>query len=301
MRKRTLTRRDFMKTAAVAPLAGGLAISGLRASSGGPAAEAGAKSRVVLIRSRDVLDGGRNQKPEVVQKMMDEAIAVLFGEKDAASAWRRIIKPSDTVGIKTNVWDYLPTGPAVERAIQARVLEAGVPASRIGLDDRGVLDNPLFQAATVLINARPARTHSWSGMGSCLKNMIMFVPRPSAYHDDTCADLAKIWFLPAVKDKVKLNIQVMMTPLFNSAGSRDYSEKYTWPYRGLIVGQDPVAVDETALRILEAKRREFFGEERPLKPPAHHIALADTRHHLGRSDPSMIELIKLGDTDGILV
>ena len=301
MRKRTLTRRDFMKTAAVAPLAGGLAISGLRASSGGPAAEAGAKSRVVLIRSRDVLDGGRNQKPEVVQKMMDEAIAVLFGEQDAASAWRRIIKPSDTVGIKTNVWDYLPTGPAVERAIQARVLEAGVPASRIGLDDRGVLDNPLFQAATVLINARPARTHSWSGMGSCLKNMIMFVPRPSAYHDDTCADLAKIWFLPAVKDKVKLNIQVMMTPLFNSAGSRDYSEKYTWPYRGLIVGQDPVAVDETALRILEAKRREFFGEERPLKPPAHHIALADTRHHLGRSDPSMIELIKLGDTDGILI
>jgi len=301
MRKRTLTRRDFMKTAAVAPLAGGLAISGLRASSGGPAAEAGAKSRVVLIRSRDVLDGSRNQKPEVVQKMMDEAMAVLFGEKDAASAWRRIIKPSDIVGIKTNVWDYLPTGPAVERAIQARVLEAGVPASRIGLDDRDVLSDPLFQAATVLINARPARTHSWSGMGSCLKNMIMFVPRPSAYHDDTCADLAKIWFLPVVKDKVKLNIQVMMTPLFNSAGSRDYSEKYTWPYRGLIVGQDPVAVDATALRILEAKRREFFGEARPLKPPAHHIALADTRHHLGHADPAAIELIKLGDTDGILI
>jgi len=301
MRKRTLTRRDFMKAAAVAPLAGSLAVSGLRASSGGPAAEAGAKSRVVLIRSRDVLEGGRNQKPEVVQKMMDEAMAVLFGEKDAASAWRRIIKPSDTVGIKTNVWDYLPTGPVVEQAIRARVLEAGVPASRIGLDDRDVLSDPLFQAATVLINARPARTHSWSGMGSCLKNMIMFVPRPSAYHDDTCADLAKIWFLPAVKDKVKLNIQVMMTPLFNSAGSRDYSEKYTWPYRGLIVGQDPVAVDATALRILEAKRREFFGEARPLKPPAHHIALADTRHHLGHADPAAIELIKLGDTDGILI
>ncbi len=301
MRKRTLTRRDFMKAAAVAPLAGSLAVSGLRASSGGPAAEAGAKSRVVLIRSRDVLDSSRNQKPEVVQKMMDEALAVLFGEKDSASAWRRIIKPSDTVGIKTNVWDYLPTGPVVEQAIRARVLEAGVPASRIGLDDRDVLSDPLFQAATVLINARPARTHSWSGMGSCLKNMIMFVPRPSAYHDDTCADLAKIWFLPAVKDKVKLNIQVMMTPLFNSAGSRDYSEKYTWPYRGLIVGQDPVAVDATALRILEAKRREFFGEARPLKPPAHHIALADTRHHLGHADPAAIELIKLGDTDGILI
>ncbi|MCJ7612694.1 MAG: hypothetical protein MUP19_10570 [Candidatus Aminicenantes bacterium] len=29
----------------------------------------------------------------------------------------------------------------------------------------------------------------------------------ASYHDDTCADLAKIWFLPVVKDKVKLNIQ----------------------------------------------------------------------------------------------
>ena len=299
MAKKTLTRRDFIKTAAVTPLAGPLAAAGI--GKGRAFVEDIEKSRVVLIRNLSVLDAGRKQKPEIVQRMLDEAMAALFGEKDAASAWRRIIKPSDTVGIKTNIWDYLPTGEAVERAIKSRVLEAGVPESRIGLNDRGVLSDPLFKAATVLINARPARTHSWSGMGSCLKNMIMFVPRPSAYHDDTCADLAKIWFLPVIKGKVKLNIQVMMTPLFNSAGSRDFSEKYIWPYQGLIVGQDPVAVDAVALRIIEAKRREFFGEARPLKPPAHHIAYADARHHLGHSDPSRIELIKLGDSEGILI
>jgi hypothetical protein len=29
--------------------------------------------------------------------------------------------------------------------------------------------------------------------------------------------------------------------------------------------------------------------------------LADTRHHLGTSDPNKIELVKLGSTDGILI
>jgi hypothetical protein len=297
MTKRGLTRREFLKAAAVTPLAAPLAAGILRE----PGAETPSKSRVVLIRRSNVFDADRKQRPEIVQEMLDEAVSALFGEKDAVSAWRRIVKPSDTVGIKTNVWNYLPTGPAVEQALRKRVLEAGVPESRLSLNDRSVLTDPIFQQATVLLNARPARTHSWSGMGSCLKNMIMFAPKPSAYHDNTCADLAKLWFLPLVKDKVRLNVQVMMTPLFNSAGTRDFSAQYTWPYGGLIVGQDPVAVDATALRVLQAKRLEFFGEDRPMKPPAHHIALADTRHHLGHSDPSRIELIKLGDAAGILI
>lgn len=298
MKKRTLTRRDFLRAATVAPLAGSLVAAGFKPTAAPQAVE---KSRVVLIRNLNVLDSNKQPKPEIVRQMLDEALAALFGEKTAAAAWTKIVKPADTVGIKINVWSYLPTGAAVEQALKTRVLEAGVPEERIGIADRGVLKNPLFLKATVLLNARPARTHDWSGMGSCLKNMIMFVPKPSAYHDDTCADLAKIWFLPVVKDKVKLNIQVMMTPLFNNLGPHDYSEQYTWPYQGLIVGQDPVAVDATALRVLEAKRREFFGEDRPLKPPAHHIAYADTRYRLGHSDPDRIELIKLGASEGLLI
>jgi hypothetical protein len=177
----------------------------------------------------------------------------------------------------------------------------GVPEQKIGIDDRGVLRNSLFQKATVLINARPARTHHWSGMGGCIKNMIMFVPDPSAYHGDSCADLAKIWSLPLVKDKVKLNVLLLLTPLFHGIGPHHYSEEYVWPYRGILLSQDPVAVDATGVRVLQAKRRQYFGEERPLQPPAHHIALADTRHHLGVSDPEQIELVKLGWQEDILI
>ena len=47
----------------------------------------------------------------------------------------------------------------------------------VGVDDRGVRTNPVFARATALINVRPLRTHAWSGLGTCLKNYIMFVPR----------------------------------------------------------------------------------------------------------------------------
>jgi hypothetical protein len=298
MANKTLTRRDFLKIAAVTPFAGAV-VPGLKESAAAqPSAN---KVKVVLVRNQDALDADGKHNPEVIQKMLDDAIGVLFGETDPVAAWRKIIKPEDRVGIKSNVWIYIPTGPAVEQALKRRVIEVGVPEERIGIDDQGVLRNPIFQNATALINARPARTHHWAGMGSCIKNMIMFVPQPWAYHGDSCADLATIWNLPLIKGKVRLNVLLMLTPLFHGIGPHHYSKEYVWPYKGILVSQDPVAVDATGVRILQAKRRRFFGEDRPLQPPAHHIVYADTRHHLGVSDPDRIELVKLGWSEDILI
>jgi len=316
MAKKVITRRDFLRAAAVAPLAGAIARVGAvpavrpsikaggatsgaaRASMSGPPA---GMSRVVLVRDDNAVGADGTFDADVIQKMLDDAVTALFGEKDRAGAWKRIVNPADTVGIKTNGWRSLPTGKEVEAAIERRVLDAGVPAEKIAIADRGVWNDPFFQNATVLINARPARVHYWSGMGSCLKNYIQFVPRPSDYHNDACADLATIWNLPIIKGKTKLNILVMLRPLYHNIGPRGFSETYLWPYKGIIVGQDVVAVDATGYRIVQAKRLEEFGEEKPLETSAHHIMLADTRHHLGTSDLSKIELIKLGSTDGILI
>lgn len=297
MANKMLTRRDFLKMAAVTPFAGAVTPGFKRIAQKAPAN----KIRVVLVRDEDALDPSGKHNPEVIQKMLDDAIAALFGEKNPVEAWRKIVKPLDTVGIKTNVWNYLPTGEAVEQALKRRVMDAGVSEERIGIDDQGVLRNRLFQKATVLINARPARTHHWAGMGGCIKNMIMFVPVASDYHGDSCADLAKIWSLPPVRGKVRLNILLLLTPLFHGIGPHHFSKEYVWPYKGILVSQDPVAVDATGVRILQAKRLEYFGEERPLQPPAHHIVYADTRHHLGMSSPDRIELIKLGFREDILI
>jgi hypothetical protein len=296
MRYRTITRRDFLKVASAAPLAGALApsLKGARAASAD-------KVRVVLVRDANALDASGARNVEVIQKMLDDGVRALVGQPDIVKAWKTLIKPEDTVGIKTNAWRYIPTTEEVEQALKRRVLDAGVAADRIGIDDRGVLRNPLFQKATALINARPMRSHHWAGVGSLIKNYIMFTPQPSAYHGDTCADLATIWSLPEVKGKTRLNVLVMFTPLFHGVGPHHYAKEYTWDYKGLILSLDPVAADATGLRIIQARRKAFFGDDRPLQMSPHHIQLADTRHHLGVSDPDRIELVKLGWSEGILI
>jgi len=313
MSRRSLTRRDFLKAAAVTPIAGavgcccsGAGTAGVPATTPAAGGVASLKSlaytsRVVLVRDEAAVGEGRKHNGPVIQKMLDDAVAALFGETNAAAAWKKIVAPTDIVGIKTNTWNYLPTGKDVEEAIRRRVLDAGVPADKIAIADQGVRTNPIFQAATVLINARPARVHYWAGMGSCIKNYIIFVQKPSDYHDDACADLAKIWSLPPVRNKTQLNVLVMLTPQFHNIGPRGFSEAYLWPYKGLIVGKDPVAVDATGYRIIQAQRLKHFGEDKPLETSAHHIMLADTRHKLGTSDPNLIEVIKLGWTEDILI
>jgi hypothetical protein len=297
MSPRPITRRDFLKAATVAPLAGAL----LPALQAGPEAVAEEKVRVVLVRDPAALDATGSPSAAAVERMLNDAVMALVGEKEPVKAWQKVVRPDDVVGIKTNTWRMLPTTAEVEQAIKQGVMSAGVPEGQLSIDDRGVLRNPVFQNSTALINARPARTHNWSGMGSCIKNYIMFVPTPSAYHGDTCADLAKIWSLPLVKGKTRLNVLVMLTPQFHGIGPNSFSKEYVWAYKGLIVSRDPVAADATGLRVLEAKRREYFKEDRPIQPTPHHIALADTRHHLGVSDPNKIELIKLGWDEGVLI
>lgn len=292
-----ITRRDFLKGATCAGLATavGLPVSAAWAT------EETALTRVVLIRDKDALDDSGNPNATVIKDMFDRAISALFDEKEASEAWKKVVGPGDIVGIKSNDWGPRQTPLVVEEILKKAVIAAGVKEGDISVNDRGVLYDPVFQKATALINVRPMRAHHWAGVGSLLKNYIMFVPEPSDYHGNSCADLASIWKLPIVKGKTRLNILIMLSPQFHCIGPHHFDETYTWEYNGILAGTDPVAVDATGLRILEAEREVFFGERRPLKPPAHHIAYADIRHGLGTSDPSKIELVKLGWQEDILI
>jgi hypothetical protein len=135
----------------------------------------------------------------VIQAMPDEAVTKLVGTGNAVDAWRRLVEPTDVVGVKTNAWARLPTPAELEAAIRRRVLDAGVAEKNLDIADRGVLSNPIFLNATALVNVRPLRTHHWAGVGTCLKNYIPFVSNRPSYHPDGCAALGKIWTLPIVK------------------------------------------------------------------------------------------------------
>ncbi len=287
-----LSRRDFLKGTTVAVFGASLAFGQETPVK---------KSRVVLIRHRDVLDENSTINPEILQGMLDEAVMKLLDERDPVQAFRKLIKPEETVGIKTNVWSFLPSPPELETAIKRRVMDAGVAPERIGLDDHTVRTNPLFVNATSLINVRPIRTHYLAGMSGCIKNYIMFAESQPAYHPDSCADLGALFKLPQVKGKTRLNVLSVLTPQFHGRGPHNFNRRYVWNYKGLIVGQDPVAVDSVGLRLIMAKRREVLGKAQEVPPVPKHIQLADTRHGIGTSDPGKIEFVKLGWAEDILI
>lgn len=295
MTEKGFSRRDFLTAGT------GVAAAGLLGVPPGDAAGRQPTSRVVLVRSKDVLDAEGRPDADELHRMLNRAVAALFEEDDATAAWRRLISSTDVVGIKSNVWSHLPTPPALEDAIRSEVLAVGVDPDNVSVDDRGVRTNPVFQRATAIINTRPMRTHHWAGLGTSLKNLIMFTPRPADYHGDACATLGAVWRLPELEGKVRLNVLVMLTPQFHGVGPHSYSARYVWPYGGLIVGTDPVAVDTTGARIIQAKRNLFFGESRPISPPPHHIAIAGERYGLGVSDAERIDLVRLGWMDNALI
>jgi hypothetical protein len=296
MKEKIITRRDFLRvslgTAMAATLGSGITL-------GEPRAEATA--RVVLIRDADGLGRQDKVQEEILQSMLDEALKTLLGTDKPMEAWKKLFKNSDVVGIKSNVWTRLPTPKELEAVIKRRLLDAGVAAKNIDIDDRGVLNNPVFQNATALVNVRPLRTHHWSGVGTCLKNYIMFVPDPPSYHDEGCSPLGKIWTYPIVKGKTRLNILSCLTPQFYGRGAHFFDKRYVWPYKGLIVGIDPVAVDSVGAHLLQVKRVAFFGEDRALDVPPVHIGAADKKYNLGVSDLSRIQLMKLGWMEEVLI
>ncbi len=294
MKQKVITRRDFLRATAGTAVAVTWALSPREGS-------AEQKSMVILIRNAGVIGQDGIVQEEILQSMLDEAVRILLGVDEYRVAWKKLFKSSDTVGIKSNAWARLPTPKELESVIKRRLIEAGVAEKNIDIDDRGVLDNPIFRNATALVNVRPLRTHHWSGVGTCLKNYIQFVPNPSSYHDEGCSPLGKIWTYPIVKGKTRLNILSALTPQFFGRGANFFDRRYVWPYKGLIVGTDPVAVDAVGAHLLQTKRIAFFGEDKALDVPPVHITAADKKYHLGVSELSRIQIIKRGWMEEILI
>ncbi len=293
--KKIITRRDFIRGTAAAVL--GAASVGFRKAS--PAQET--KSRVILIRHPDALDENSEFNEKVIQQMLDEAVMRLLDQSDPSAAFKLLVKPDDIVGVKSNVWSYLPTPAAVEKAIKRRLLDAGVLEENIAIDDHTVRTNPIFVKSTALVNVRPLRTHYLAGMSGCIKNYIMFGEAQDAFHPDSCASLGSAFLLPQVKGKTRLNILCALTPQYHGRGPHHFSRRYVWNYKGLIIGRDPVAVDTIALKLIMAKRRQELGLGQELPPVPKHIQIADTKYGIGTSDINKIELIKLGWADGVMI
>ena len=85
------------------------------------------KAKVVLVRDENVIDQKGKINAKILQQMLDQGVSALLGLENHLEAWRKLIKPGDTVGVKSNAWNPLHTPKELEEAIQQRVLDVGVP------------------------------------------------------------------------------------------------------------------------------------------------------------------------------
>jgi hypothetical protein len=299
--KKLVTRRDFIKGAAMGTLGIALYGQGKAALAGGrpgafPSGQESPESMVVLIRSEKAVGPGDKIDGAVVQEMMDAALKRFTGEVDTVRAWSRFIRAEDTVGVKFTRCDWMRVHTEQETidAVVKRVGEAGVPKDRIFAQDGGLP----FAKCTALVNVPTVKIHTLTGIAVSMKNYINFSPRPSQYHAPSTT-LGEIFVSRDVKGKTRLIIVDMLRPYFGPGPQ--INPLHRWNYGGIMVGIDPVAVDSTCLRICQAKRNLFKGEEWPVTPPPDYITYADRNLKLGTSDPARIKLVKLGWEKDVLI
>ena len=240
------------------------------------------------------------------------------GERTAKAAWSKYIKPSDAVGVKMNVM-MNATRPEVVRAIVRRVLDVGVKDANIitwdrnragigmegvesrnlrpGYDAKSHISKVITEKCSALINVPGVKAHWLSGVAVALKNWVGVARGLNvsdkdvtyAIHADSCAECCKFNAMPVIRDKCRLVIVDALRPLCH--GGPQVNPRYLWPYKGLLVSTDPVAMDVVCQRIIQEQRDKMnLG---PVRPPAKHIPVADKKYHLGASDWDKIEVIRI--------
>jgi uncharacterized protein (DUF362 family) len=156
------------------------------------------------------------------------------------------------------------------------------------------LSKILTQRCDVLINVPLLKDHEGAGVTIALKNMYGVIHNPNKCHPNGCNPyVADLNMLPAIRTKMRLTICDATTACFE--GGPGFKPQYAWKENGLIVSQDPVALDQTGWHIIERKRAEkgLKTLEADGRAPRYIATAADAQHRLGTNDPQRIALVEV--------
>jgi uncharacterized protein (DUF362 family) len=131
------SRRDFLKGA----LAGAALLrvsAGAGVLAGAEQVAAAAKSKVVVARDALLRGTGSTLDSGRMLKLLDRAMQALFDRDHPVEAWRKLVRPGETVGLKVNTLGGrgISTSPQLVEAVCERLQEAGVKAGDIVVWDR---------------------------------------------------------------------------------------------------------------------------------------------------------------------
>lgn len=289
---RFLTRRDFIRGTVGATLAVSLRKVPWAKGSEKPVRS----SLVTVVRDKNVMDEGFRVDIKILQNMLDQTVQMVTGKTKTREAWAELVKPDDIVGLVPTP-HLNPTHEELVDVVKARLRKAvGIPDENI-IMAQGGKRRPA--KCTALICMPALKGHWLTGIGTVIKNYIMYSGRPSNYHQEKSAKLGENWLIPEVKGKTRLVLVDALHPLCDKGPQPD--PRYRWAYQGLIAGTDPVAVETVCLKILTEKRQALRGEPWPISPPPVCVEAADSVYGLGTSKMEEIKVSHFGWDEDLLL
>jgi len=290
-KKSIVTRRDFIRGTVGATL--GITLLSPKWLKG--TQNKRSKSLVLVVRDQNVMDESLNADKKVLEKMLEQTLTGITGKNNTKDAWLSLVSPKDIIGlVPTPLMN--PTHEELLEVVKDSLVQAGIPAENIrNAQGRRVNLEPI----TALISLPGLKAHWLTGIGTVIKNYILYSGAPRKYHYQDSTKLGEIWHLPQVKGKTRLVLVDALHPVCDKGPQVD--PRYRWAYNGLIAGTDPVAVEAVCLKIIQAKREELRGEPWPLSPPPICVEAADKVYKLGTSDLKNIDIQPVGWADDLLL
>ena len=249
-------------------------------------------------------------------------------------AWKQVARPGQVVGLKVNglagrgistnvklvelIAEQLQRAGVIEIVVWDR-LNSDLESAGFRLDSKhtgirfvgndaagyeehlsvcgsvgSLMSKTLTRTCDVVINLPVLKDHSITGVTIALKNLFGAIHNPNKYHLDFGNPyIADVNMLEPVRQKFRLTICDATTAQYE--GGPSYMPQWAWPFNGLLVAKDPVALDYTGWQLIERKRAErgFKSLAALGRTPKYIATAADIQHRLGTNDPNQIELVEV--------
>ena len=292
------------------------------------------QSRLVISRDANLRSTPTSLDSSRLVNCLDRAMQALEDCDSPLEAWRKVVRPGEVVGLKVNclagrgnctrpelvnavcerlqqagikdivIWDRLNSD--LESA-HFKIVEHGSGIRCFGNDVLGfdedlavfgsvgsLVARTLTQVCDAVINLPVLKDHGIAGVTIALKSMFGAIHNPNKYHVNVCNPyVADVNMLPPIRRKVRLHICDATTAQYE--GGPSFMPHWTWPYNGLLISRDPVALDFTGWQIIEKQRAEVGMKPlRELKrEPVYISTAADAQHNLGNNDPRFIKVVEV--------
>lgn len=328
-------RRNFLRTCLAGAALVGCTRTAEPAGGSGPTATAPtSKSRVVIARDAALRGSGKSVDSTELLKLLDRAMQSYYGTDAPLDAWKKLVKPGEVVGLKVNclAGRGASTHPVLVEVIAERLREAGIkdivvwdrlardlesggfrPDGKragvryIGNDEAGyegslaiygsagsLISRTLTRTCDAVINLPVLKDHGITGVTLALKNFFGAIHNPNKYHTNAGNPyIADVNMFDPIRRKLRLTIADALTAQYE--GGPSYMPQWSWPFNGLLVSNDSVAMDYTGWQIIEAERarRGMKSLEAAKRSPRYIATAADARHRLGTIDPGRIEKVEV--------